>query len=84
MSAYSITLVVLALALLLPVPAYLAYCHFNKKDVDPKIVQTISLSLVIPALTLLAWDEFISSDVTIAVFAAAGGFYFAKYVGNKG
>jgi hypothetical protein len=83
MSAYSVALIILALAMLVPLPAYIAYCHLNKKELDNQTIQTISFGLIIPAVTFLAWDDLISSDVVVAICGAAAGFYLSKFLAKK-
>ena len=79
---YYTSIIVLCLAILIPVPAYLLYCHLNKKEPDRKMVQLSAFGTLIPAITLLTWDEFLDPGAACVIFGAIVGFAFAKFAGD--
>ncbi|MBP7722744.1 MAG: hypothetical protein KA155_09440 [Alphaproteobacteria bacterium] len=75
---YSAAIFVLCLAILLPLPVYFVYCHLNKKETDTQVIQNIAFSGIIPAITLLTYDEFLDPGVACVLFGAVAGYLFAK------
>lgn len=75
---YSAAIFVLCLAILLPLPVYFVYCHLNKKETDKQVIQNIAFSGIIPAITLLTYDEFLDPGAACVLFGTVAGYLFAK------